>query len=84
MHIKSDEISLRDYEGMRRKEHALLNDADEILTFKQWIALNKLSDRTGRRILKAPGGPTVTLLSRRRFGISRRANRDWQASRERA
>jgi hypothetical protein len=58
-------------------------DPDEILTFKEWVQLNKLSERTGRRVLKAPGGPTVTLLSKRRFGISRRANLAWQKSRER-
>jgi hypothetical protein len=59
-------------------------DPDEVLTFKEWVQLNKLSERTGRRILGAPGGPVVTLLSARRFGITRRHNREWQASRERA
>jgi len=68
----------------RRLRAADVADPDEILTFREWVQLNKLSERTGRRILKAPGGPVVTLLSTRRFGISRRANRAWQQSRERA
>jgi hypothetical protein len=62
--------------------YPLLDDADEILTFPQWCSINKLSERTGRRVLDAPGGPTLTMLSKRRIGISRRANREWQASRE--
>jgi hypothetical protein len=58
-------------------------DPDEILTFREWVRLNKISERTGRRILERPDGPVVTLLSARRFGISRRNNRAWQESRAR-
>jgi hypothetical protein len=56
---------------------------DEVLTFAQWAALNKVSPRTGRRILKSPGGPIVTHLSARRIGITRGNNRRWQESRKR-
>jgi hypothetical protein len=62
---------------------ATLND-NQVLTFKQWAALNGISARTGRRILKAPGGPVVTRLSARRFGITVANNRRWQQSREAA
>ena len=62
---------------------AILND-NQVLTFKQWTALNGISARTGRRILKAPGGPVVTRLSARRFGITVANNRRWQQSREAA
>jgi hypothetical protein len=62
---------------------ATLND-NQVLTFKQWIALNNISTRTGRRILAAPGGPIVTRLSARRFGITVAHNRAWQQSREAA
>jgi hypothetical protein len=62
---------------------ANLND-NQVLTFKQWIALNNVSARTGRRILAAPDGPIVTRLSPRRFGITVANNRRWQQSRERA
>lgn len=79
----NDEISIKDYEQLRHKEYVLLDDADEVFTFKQWCALNKISERTGRRILAAPGGPKVTMLSARRFGISRRDNRAWQEARSR-
>ena len=40
-----------------------------VLTFKQWIEKNGLSDRTGRRILKSGNGPKITRLSERRVGI---------------
>jgi len=62
---------------------AILND-HQVLTFKQWTALNGISARTSRRILAAPGAPIVTRLSARRFGITVANNRRWQASRERA
>ena len=51
---------------------------DQVLTFHEWCALNRISERTGRRILDGPDGPTVTLLSPRRVGIRVADNRDWQ------
>jgi hypothetical protein len=71
--------------GKSRKFSILIadDDPDSILTFREWCRLNRLGERTGRRILKEPGGPTVTQLSAQRIGISRRNNRAWQASRER-
>jgi hypothetical protein len=62
---------------------AVLPGDDEVLTFHQWCDLNKISARNGRRILKGPNGPIITQLSARRIGITRRANRIWQQSRER-
>jgi len=56
----------------------------QVLSFRQWCMLNNISPRTGHRILKSPGGPIITRLSERRFGITVGNNRRWQASRERA
>jgi hypothetical protein len=61
----------------------LAEDDDAVLTFKEWCALNGHSERQGRRILTSGNGPTVTQLSDRRIGISRRNNRIWQAQRAR-
>jgi hypothetical protein len=47
------------------------HDDDAILTFAEWCSLNRISQRQGRRILKAPGGPVITQLSAHRIGISR-------------
>jgi hypothetical protein len=58
-------------------------DDDEILTFEEWCALNKISRRTGTRVLASPDGPTVTQLSAKRIGITRGNNARWQQSRER-
>ena len=55
----------------------------QVLTFVEWCRLNRLSERTGRRILDGPNPPTITDLSARRIGITVRNNRLWQASRER-
>ena len=44
---------------------------DEVLTFSDWCTLNKISKRTGRRILGSGQGPRVTELSQRRIGIER-------------
>src|SRR5262249_14145791 len=56
----------------------------QVLSFRQWCALNNISARTGWRIIKQPGGPTITRLSPRRMGITVANNRQWQQSRERA
>jgi hypothetical protein len=57
---------------------------DQVLTFQEWRRINRLTERTARRILDDPDArPTVTQLTTRRFGITVRANREWQASRAR-
>ena len=56
---------------------------DQVLLFPEWCRLNRISERTGRRILDAPGGPVVTQLSPKRIGITVRNNRIWQQKRER-
>jgi hypothetical protein len=56
----------------------------QILSFVEWCALNNISPKTGRRILKAPGAPVVTMLTSTRIGISIKSDRDWKASRARA
>jgi hypothetical protein len=60
---------------------SLLLDA-QVLTFHEWCRLNRISERTGRRILSAPGGPPVVRLSPRRIGITVVGDRAWKASRE--
>jgi hypothetical protein len=61
---------------------AILND-DMVLTIAEWAALNRISLRTARRIISSGTGPRVTQLSAMRTGVTVRANREWQASRER-
>ena len=56
---------------------------DQVLTFHEWCALNRISERTGRRILASPGGPQTVQLSPRRVGIRVADNRAWQRARER-
>jgi hypothetical protein len=62
---------------------ATLND-NQVLTIREWCALNRISTRTGRRILAAPGAPIVTRMSARRIGITVANNRAWQVNRERS
>ena len=73
--------------AMARKQRldllpATLND-NQVLTFKEWCALNHISERNGRRIFAGGDGPATTQLSPKRAGVTVRANREWQASRER-
>jgi hypothetical protein len=68
----------------RQLRQRLVEDDDAVLTFKEWCAVNGHSERQGRRILASGKGPTVTQISDRRIGISRRNNREWQAARARA
>jgi hypothetical protein len=57
---------------------------DQVLSFHEWCALNRISERTGRRILANPGGPQVVQLSARRVGVTIGANWRWQQQRSRA
>jgi hypothetical protein len=54
---------------------------DQVLTFREWCALNGISVRTGRRIIDGPDPPAIVRLSARRIGITVKANREWQARR---
>jgi hypothetical protein len=56
----------------------------QVLTFREWCQLNRISMRTGRRILDSGRGPAIVQLSNKRIGITVGANRLWQQSRERA
>jgi hypothetical protein len=56
---------------------------DQVLAFHEWCRLNRISERTGRRILASPDGPQTVQLSPRRVGVTVRANRDWQHARSR-
>jgi hypothetical protein len=56
----------------------------QVLTFFEWCQLNRISTRTGRRILNSGTGPIVTQLSPMRIGVTVANNKLWQASRERA
>jgi hypothetical protein len=53
---------------------------DQTLTVPEWTALNGISVHTGYRILAGPNPPVTTQLSKNRIGITRRANREWQAA----
>jgi hypothetical protein len=55
---------------------------DQILSFHEWCRLNRISVRTGQRIIDR-GEVVVTQLTPRRIGISNANNARWQASRER-
>jgi len=55
---------------------------DQVLTFPEWCRLNRISERTGYRIIKGPDGPKTVQISARRFGIRVAANREWQRARE--
>jgi hypothetical protein len=56
---------------------------NQVLTFHEWCQLNRISTRTGRRILNSGTGPVVTQLSPHRVGITIANNAAWQASRAR-
>jgi hypothetical protein len=56
---------------------------NQVLTFKEWCAVNALSERNGRRLLSGGNGPPIVRLSPKRIGVRVAANKLWQASRER-
>jgi hypothetical protein len=61
---------------------AVLND-NQVLRFSEWCSLNDISPRTARRLFARGDGPATTQLSPKRVGITVRANKEWQARRER-
>jgi hypothetical protein len=56
---------------------------DQVLTVRQWAALNAISYRTARRILDAGEGPRILQLTAGRIGIRVRDNAAWQEARAR-
>lgn len=64
---------------------ASLPDDDEVLTIRDWCKLNGFSKSTGERILRGPKAkrPRIVQLSAKLRGITKRANRAWQAARSR-
>lgn len=58
-----------------------LPDDEEILSLSDWFEINNLSPATGFRILASADAPDVVVLSARRKGITKRANREWRARR---
>jgi hypothetical protein len=56
---------------------------NQVLTIREWAALNRISMRTASRILASGTGPVVTQLSPHRVGITLANNAKWQAARER-
>jgi hypothetical protein len=54
---------------------------DQVLTLREWAALNGIGLRTAHRILDGLDPPAVVRLSARRVGITVKSNREWQARR---
>src|SRR4029077_9130126 len=52
---------------------------DQVLTFHEWCRLNRISERTGRRILRGDyadiKAPVVTELTPKRIGVTVENNR---------
>ena len=71
----------RSKRSVRKDGPFAINHDDQVLTFYEWCKLNRISERTARRVMAAGDGPTVTWLSSNRMGITVRANRAWQQSR---
>jgi hypothetical protein len=69
--------------AMREQKQVERAHPNQVLTFREWCAFNRISARTGGRILASGNGPTVTQLSPHRIGITIGNNAAWQASRER-
>ena len=70
---RTDQMSLRENEQRKsqRAQRALdgplsVSHDDQVLTFFEWCKLNRISERTGRRILNGSDGPVVTMLTSRR------------------
>ena len=54
---------------------------DQVLTFQEFCRLNRISEKTGRRLIHSPNGPAFVKLTARRYGVTIGANKAWQAAR---
>ena len=52
-------------------------DLDRVISFAEWCERVNISPATGRRLIAAGKGPTVTWLSERRMGIRERHHLEW-------
>ena len=83
--MSSREVRARGPKKSKRvRAHFSTNHDQQVLTFGEWCLLNSISPKTGRRILKAPGGPVVTQLTTKQIGITVAADREWKARHARA
>ena len=57
---------------------------NQVLTIREWAALNNIGLRTAMRLLASGNGPVVTQLTEKRIGITVANNAKWQASRARS
>jgi hypothetical protein len=53
------------------------HDLDRINSFNEWCERANISPATGRRLIAAGKGPTITWLSERRMGIRERDHLEW-------
>jgi hypothetical protein len=57
---------------------------EQVLTIAEWRSVNRLSERSARRILADPGKrPKLVQLSPRRYGVTVAANKEWQQANSR-
>jgi hypothetical protein len=73
-------------EQRRTLDQLHITHDDQVLTFQEWCALNRISARTGARILDPKSDkpkPKVLQLSEHRIGIRVRDNHLWQETRGR-
>jgi hypothetical protein len=80
--VKRRRSSWRASGSARAQPLSLVHDS-QVLTFHEWCQLNRISERTGRRILNSGTGPVVTQLSPKRIGITVGADKAWKAARAR-
>jgi predicted DNA-binding transcriptional regulator AlpA len=56
---------------------------EQVLTIREFAALNGVGLRTAIRIIEAADGPATVRLSARRIGVTVKSVREWQARRAR-
>ena len=60
-----------------------MSNDNQVLAFLEWCQLNRISERTGRRIIRSGQGPAVVHMSDKKIGVTIGANKLWQQARSR-
>ena len=57
-------------------------DDDQVISFRDWCALNNFSESTGQRLIASGQAPRFVRTSEKRIGVTRGENRRWRQSRQ--
>lgn len=82
-HTEAELVARRAKQDAKREASTNYTNDHQVLTLRQWAALNNISIASAKKLLWDGEGPQTIQLTKRRIGIRMIDNRRWQESRAR-